>query len=115
MSKPMVFIDGNLKGIAISGSIIKADLTPVIPLKSQTVGFNRFYRAKNEDIKVAKVVRVPYCPELLDAQHVEAGFYREKKQKDIFKVVQVQELLQEAPPCLQLSLERVKTNFKDER
>lgn len=111
----ITFVDGVVRGVTIkNGSIIKND-TPDIHFGSYTVGFNRFMRAYNNDIKIAKVINVPFRAPLQDSLYVEASFFRKKQSKDIFKVVQCQEIFDSMPPCLRLSLEKVKTKFDDSR
>ena len=111
----ITFVDGVVRGVTIkNGSIIKND-TPDIYFGSYTVGFNRFMRAYNNDIKIAKVINVPFRAPLQDSLYVEASFFRKKQSKDIFKVVQCQEIFDSKPPCLRLSLEKVKTKFDDSR
>lgn len=114
MSNPAVFNEGFLTGIEIDGSKITRNLTPPIHFDSRTIGFNRFFRAKMSEINIAKVIRIPFNAPIRECTHVDARFFREtRKDKDIYKIVQLQELTDEKPPCLQLSLERVRTNFKD--
>lgn len=111
----ITFVDGVVRGVTIkNGSIIKNDTTD-IHFGSYTVGFNRFMRAYNNDIKIAKVINVPFRAPLQDSLYVEASFFRKKQSKDVFKVVQCQEIFDSKPPCLRLSLEKVKTKFDDSR
>lgn len=109
------FNDGILKSVSIRNGGILKDLSSYIPFGQKTVGYNRFFRAYNNDIKISKVVVVPFESELQDADYVECGFFREHNQPSIYKVVQCQELLDSKPMCLQLSLEKVKTKFDDRR
>lgn len=116
MYKPAVFNEGYLTGIEINGSQVTKNTTKPIHFGSRTIGFNRFFRGKMQDIEISKVIRVPYNAPIRGTTHVDAHFFRESRSTlDVYKIVQLQELADEKPPCLQLSLEKVRTNFKDVR
>lgn len=115
--KPITFEDGYLTGVKIEGSKVTKDVTGKVAFKSKTVGFNRFYRAKQEDIHVTKVVRFPLMPgfDPYAFTHIDLREFRSPNVMSIYRVVQVQELFDEKPAQIQLSLEKIRTAYKDGR
>lgn len=109
------FTDGVLKSVLIKSGYIEKNLSCYIPFGQKTVGYNRFFRAYNNDIKISKVLVVPFESNMQNATYVECGFFHEDKNPQIYKVVQCQELFDSKPKCLQLSLEKIKTKFDDKR
>lgn len=108
------FTDGKVRGIQIRDGKILKNLTDMIPVGIKTVGFNRYFRSLNQDIKISKVVVMPFEAPIDDSVYLELFMFRQKGAQ-IYKIVQLQELADSKPPCLQLSLEKVRTNFTDLR
>lgn len=109
------FNDGWAMGVKIDKSSIVKNLTGHIPFGNEVIGMNRFFRAKQEDVKLSKMISLPSGADLDGVSHVEVHDYRKDGSARYFRIVQVQEIPDSAPPCLQVSLEDVKTNFKDLR
>lgn len=112
--KAVSFSDGRIRGIKIREGKIVENLTEWVPCGTETVGMNRFYRSLNADRKLAYVVTIPYEADFDDSVHVEMGLFR-KRGTAIYKVVQLQELDGSKPKCLQLSLEKDRTQYTDLR
>lgn len=109
-----LFNSGSLTGILVEGSRITRSLTRPTPYGDRTIGFSRFYKAKGEDVRLSKLVSIPEGDDWHDIKYVQVQNYRSGR-KEVFKVVQVQDLFDSAPPAILLSLEDVKTPFEDIR
>ncbi len=70
-----------------------------VPYELRTVGSKRYYEAEMAGHSVSKVIRVPELGIPLNNCCVEIGV-------DTYQIVQVQEITDTNPRCLQLSLEQ---------
>jgi len=116
MQKVQTFNDGvvmifKLKNTAEPGNtpVEKLILKQVLRYKERTVGFGRYYTAKQQNIKVANVIRCPRVrglsekdTDILIAVLVDGNQY---------KVEQVQYIEGSNPPVMDLTLERVKQTY----
>ena len=110
-----LFTDGTIQGLDIQkGHIIKT-ATEKIPFGKKTVSYKRFYRNSMNDIRCDLVAVVPLECGLGEGMSVEVYDYRHKKEPVIYRVIQVLEKPNTAPPSLELDLEKLKTRYDDDR
>jgi len=117
MQKVQTFNDGavmifKLKNIAEKGNtpLEKLMLKQVLRYKERTVGFGRYYTAKQQNVNVATVIRCQRVnglsekdTDVLIAVLVDGNQY---------KVAQVQYIEGIHPPVMDLTLERVKQSYE---
>lgn len=109
-----LFNDGTLTGIETAGPLIMADLTRAMPFGAKVIGASRFYHAMGEKVKLSRLVVVPYDQSMNGVSKVLLNDFRSGI-TGVFKVIQLQELPDSAPPAMQLSLELLETEFEDRR
>lgn len=111
------FISGKVQGIEIErNKTIKKNTTHLISYGDETVGFSRFYTAKQAGVDVDRAISVPFeCVENLRRDMaLEMRSYRTGK-VEYHKIVQVQEKHDTVPPSLLLSLKEILVTLEDER
>lgn len=106
------FNDGSLVGIQTDGAKITKNLTRAIPFGQMVIGESRFYHAMGEKVKLSKVVSIPWDMAIVGISKVILSDFKEGRD-GVFRVVQMQEIPDSAPPCMQLSLEELTTHFED--
>lgn len=113
----LTFKDGYIRGVKIANGRIIENRTEQISCAQLTVGFKRFFTAKDYNYTVDKVVCVPIDTPIASSVFVEARFYRGlgSEQPLIYKVVQFQECFDKKPPYIQLSLQKMNTEYDDIR
>lgn len=113
----MVFNDGYIQGVKIRNGKIEKDLTARISCHQTTVGLKRFYTAQTANYTIDKVVCVPIDTPIVMSMHIEARFFRGigSDKPYIYKIVQLQEIFEKHPPYIQLSLQKVNTEYDDLR
>ena len=80
-----------------------------------TIGYGRFYQARLAGISADAVVTIPRIyASLLDKDLVELERF-DRKEKGIYRIVQVQDRFDSAPPCLQMTLQKEKVRYVDLR
>lgn len=89
---------------------------PSILCGTPTVGFGRFFEAKQAGVSADLVVTVPIQYQSLCAQKelLEYESFRIPG-KAVYRVVQIQIRPDSAPPCLQLTLQKEKEPYEDKR
>lgn len=116
-NKAVYFNDGRLRGLLIDDETeaITGQTDYVIPCGLPTVGFRRFYEAaRTEGLGIDLVATIPWIPALFDYELVELE-RNDYPGKTIYKIIQTQERKDAAPPCFQLSLQKVKVGYEDHR
>lgn len=109
-----LFNDGTLTGIETAGPLIMADATRAMPFGNKVIGSNRFYHAMGEKVKLSRLVVIPYDQSVIGVGKVLLKDFRSGA-SGVFKIIQLQELPDSAPPAMQLSLEALETEFEDRR
>lgn len=111
--KPQSFNDGvvsiyEVGNTALPGDMPKEGLIPKLTLryKERTVGFNRYYAAIKENVKVAYVIR---CPQV---RSVKANNIAILIGSDQYRIELVQYPEDLEPPVMDLTLEKV-SDFYD--
>lgn len=80
-----------------------------------TIGYGRFYQAKQAGISADFVIQIPIIyKKLTNKDLVEFSDFNDPESY-ICKIVQVQELINSMPPCLQLTLQKEKQPYADKR
>ena len=111
-AKHQSFNDGSVKiyslgNIALPGDMSKEELALLQTLRyhERTVGFNRFYVAKQSDIKVAFVIR---CPRIKTLSDNLVAIMNDGQQ---YEVIQIQYPEDVEPPVMDLTLERLGVDY----
>ena len=100
--KLQTFNDGILSIFELKGN--EERLFPAfknIRFENRTVGAERFFKAKEAQHKVSKVVRIPQVRTLCDKDIIVIG-------DEQYRILQAQTINDTLPKCWQLTLERVK-------
>lgn len=109
------FSDGYLQPLEVERErIITGNAAHVCAYGDETVGFARFYSAHQAGVAIDRTCSIPYDSCVKREQYVEMVGFRNGK-VCIYKIMQVQEKADTAPPSLLLSLSEVKVTLADER
>ena len=100
--------DGSLDICSVKGRKIVETRQAGIRFGFRTVGIKRFYEAKVLSNQIDEVVAI--LP-VEDISTMDICIIGEKQ----YKIIQIQNKYDAAPPCLLLSLERVVTTYEDVR
>jgi hypothetical protein len=113
----LAFNAGYIQGVKVRNGKIMENLTQKISCAQLTVGFKRFFTAKDYNHTVDKVVCVPINSPVASCVFVEARFFQGlgSDKPYIYKVVQEQECFDKKPPYIQLSLQKMNTEYDDVR
>lgn len=109
------FADGYLQPLEVDrGRTITGNAAHVCAYGDETVGFSRFYTAQQAGVTIDRTCSIPFDSCVKREQYLEMIGFRDGKRR-IYKVEQVQEKADTAPPSLLLSLSEVKVTLADER
>lgn len=104
----ITFNDGTMEICEAKNRTLVKTRQKDIRFGNQTVGVNRFWRAKVASNTVDRLVAIPPVP----------GISRSDIcliQGEQYKILQIQDKFDKYPPCLFLSLEREPVKYKDVR
>lgn len=104
----VTFNDGELTICEVKNRNIVATKAEGVRFGNQTVGINRFWKAKVASSTVDRLVSIPIM-QGVTTQNV--CIIRGEQ----YKILQIQEKFDQSPPCLFLTLERIQTAYKDVR
>lgn len=95
------FNDGviNIYATDENGNRIETPYLTNIPFENRTVGAKRYFEAKQENIEVSNLIRIPLVPGLDSYDIIESG-------ERFFEIKQQQTLTDTNPACYQLTLEK---------
>lgn len=109
------FSSGLLVGVEIErNKTIKKNITPFLPYGDKTVGFNRFFVASQAGIRIDRAVSTDLVRCFKKGMHVELMGYQDDT-PTYYKIEQIQEKHDSAPPSLLLSLSEVLVTLYDQR
>lgn len=78
-----------------------------LPFDYKTVGYGRYWKAAQADVKISAAISVPYRPEISTQEIAVIGTTQ-------YHIRQVQRVKETRPETLKLSLERVVENYEIE-
>lgn len=87
---------------------------PAVPAGFPTVGYKRFFEAKTAGSSADLVATIPVITTVDPQDLVEVERF-DRSGKKLFRIVQVQERPDAAPPCLQLTLAEERVKYVDKR
>lgn len=113
------FTDGILSICSTDGRTIVKTKLPEIRFGNRTIGERRYFDAQTAGNKITKLVSIPAAAqnkEIIESLDI-VILKTQKSNEDPaqYKIVQMQEKFDAAPPAIYLSLEKVVQLYKDRR
>lgn len=98
-----------VKNVAAEGDRPREGLSQIVslPFDYKTVGYNRYWKAEQADVKISAVISVPYRPQISTQEIAVIGTTQ-------YYIRQVQRIKDTRPETLKLSLEKVVENYEIE-
>jgi SPP1 family predicted phage head-tail adaptor len=93
----LTFNDGLVDFYKTERAVVKQDTLKSFRFGEETIGLNRFYSARQNDIKLSKVIHIHYAPEIVPEMVAVIADVQ-------YKIEQVQHKRETLPRCTVVSL-----------